>query len=366
MAVNRVFILAGEPSGDVLGAELVRALRAQQPGIFIDAWGGPELSKAMGKPVRRGLEHLAFMGFGDVLAHAGAVLRNLRMAKAVLSEPWDLVVLIDYPGFNLRMATWMRDQPGRSNRKVVQLVAPSVWAWKEGRVRILREAFDAVMPLLPFEPAFLAERGVKAPFFGHPALDRFRDLPRSPRAGVLVLAPGSRETELRRLAPVFADTAALMGMEPLWIRPSSWTESDYRAMLRRVLQAEPRGTLAEGMAHAHGAELALVASGTATLELGILGVPMVVAYRVDPLSFSLDKHWVKVKHVSLVNLVLGREAVAERLQKACTAKQLAADLNRIRGDGAARDAQLRDLAEFRAQLGEPGAMQRAATHLLAP
>ncbi|MEY4969655.1 MAG: hypothetical protein RLZZ261_1426 [Bacteroidota bacterium] len=365
MAVNRVFILAGEPSGDVLGAELVRALRAQHTGIAIDAWGGPELSKALGKPVRRGLEHLAFMGFGDVVANAGAVLGNLRAAKAVLAEPWDLVVLIDYPGFNLRMATWMRSQPWRSSRKVVQLVAPSVWAWKEGRVRILREAYDAVLPLLPFEPDFLAERGVHAPYFGHPALDRFAGAVRSPRENVLVLAPGSRETELRRLAPVFAETAELLGMEPLWIRPSSWTEGDYRALLRKVLQAEPRGGIAEGMAHAQGAEVALVASGTATLELGILGVPMVVAYRVDALSYRLAKQWVKVPFVSLVNLVLGREAVAERLQKACTAKQLASDLNRVRREGPERSQQLHDLAEFRAQLGEPGAMQRTASYLLA-
>ncbi|MEY2650213.1 MAG: hypothetical protein RL608_887 [Bacteroidota bacterium] len=365
MAVNRVFILAGEPSGDVLGAELVRALRAQHAGIAIDAWGGPELSKALGKPVRRGLEHLAFMGFGDVVANAGSVLRNLRAAKEVLAEPWDLVVLIDYPGFNLRMATWMRSQPWRSSRKVVQLVAPSVWAWKEGRVRILREAFDAVLPLLPFEPDFLAERGVHAPYFGHPALDRFAGAVRSPREDVLVLAPGSRETELRRLAPVFAETAELLGMEPLWIRPSSWTEGDYRALLRKVLQAEPRGGIAEGMAHAQGAEVALVASGTATLELGILGVPMVVAYRVDALSYRLAKQWVKVPFVSLVNLVLGREAVAERLQKACTAKQLASDLNRVRREGPERSQQLHDLAEFRAQLGEPGAMQRTASYLLA-
>ena len=365
MAVNRVFILAGEPSGDVLGAELVRALRTQHYGIEIDAWGGPELSKALGKPVRRDLEHLAFMGFGDVVANAGAVLRNLREAKAVLSEPWDLVVLIDYPGFNLRMATWMRAQPWRSNRKVVQLVAPSVWAWKEGRVRILREAFDAVLPLLPFESDFLAERGVKAPYFGHPALDRFSVAQRSPRENVLVLAPGSREAELRRLAPVFAETAALLGMEPLWIRPSSWTEGAYRSILRRVLQAEPRGSIAEGMAHAQGAEVALVASGTATLELGILGVPMVVAYRVDALSYRLAKQWVKVSYVSLVNLVLGREAVAERLQKACTASQLADDLNSLRPYGPVRSQQLKDLTEFRGMLGEPGAMQRAATYLLA-
>ena len=364
MAVNRIFILAGEPSGDVLGAELVRALKAQQPDLHLDAWGGPELSRALGKPVRRGLEHLAYMGLKDVVVHAGAVLRNLRAAKEVLAEPWDLVVLIDYPGFNLRMAQWMRTQPWRLDRKVVQLVAPSVWAWKEGRVGILRSAYDAVLPLLPFEPQFLAERGVHAPYFGHPALDRFAQAVRSPHEGVLVLAPGSRTSELRRLAPIFAETAALLGMEPLWIRPSAWTEGAYRALLRQVLNAEPRGSIAEGMAHAHGARAALVASGTATLELGILGVPMVVAYRLDALSFALAKRWVRVPHVSLVNLVLGREAVAERLQSACTPAKLAEDLNRVRRDGPERQAQLEALAEFRGQLGAPGAMPRAATFLL--
>jgi len=364
MAVKRIFILAGEPSGDVLGAELVRALKTQRPDLHLDAPGGPDLSKALGKPVRRGLEHLAYMGLKDVVVNAGAVLRNLRAAKEVLAEPWDLVVLIDYPGFNLRMAQWMRTQPWRSSRRVVQLVAPSVWAWKENRVRILKTAFDAVLPLLPFEPQFLADRGVNAPYFGHPALDRFGQSVRSPREGLLVLAPGSRTSELRRLAPIFAETAALLGLEPLWIRPSSWTEVAYRAQLRQILNAEPRGSIAEGMAHAHGARVALVASGTATLELGILGVPMVVAYRLDALSFALAKRCVRVPHVSLVNLVLGREAVAERLQSACTAAQLADDLNRVRREGPDRQAQLEALAEFRAQLGESGAMQRAATYLL--
>ncbi|MEY3927866.1 MAG: hypothetical protein RJA97_873, partial [Bacteroidota bacterium] len=207
MVVKRIFILAGEASGDVLGAELVRSLRRIQPQLHIDAWGGTELSRALNKPVLRNLDQLAFMGFWDVLRNAGAVRSNFAAARSVLSDPWDLVVLIDYPGFNLRMAKWMATRPWRSQRRVVQLVAPSVWAWKEGRVQILKEAYDAVIPLLPFEPEFLTQRGVNAPYFGHPALDRFA--PGSDtESGVLVLAPGSRRSELQRLAPVFAATAA--------------------------------------------------------------------------------------------------------------------------------------------------------------
>ncbi len=196
MAIKRVFILAGEASGDVLGAEFLRALRAVQPDWYFDAWGGPELSRALGKPVLRGLESLAFMGFLDVLRNSRRVLANLREAKAILEEPWDLVLLVDYPGLNLRLAKWMAKRPWRSARRVVQLVAPSVWAWKESRVETLAKAFDAVIPLLPFEPEFLQQRGVNAPYFGHPALDRYEsDSSISPSAG-LVLAPGSRRSEL--------------------------------------------------------------------------------------------------------------------------------------------------------------------------
>jgi len=363
MVVKRIFILAGEASGDVLGAELVRSLRRIQPQLHIDAWGGTELSRALNKPVLRNLDQLAFMGFWDVLRNAGAVRSNFAAARSVLSDPWDLVVLIDYPGFNLRMAKWMATRPWRSQRRVVQLVAPSVWAWKEGRVQILKEAYDAVIPLLPFEPEFLTQRGVNAPYFGHPALDRFA--PGSDtESGVLVLAPGSRRSELQRLAPVFAATAARLGMKPRWIRPSSWTEGAYRAMLREALQAEPHGELAEGMISARGARAALVASGTATLELALLKVPMVVAYKVDALSFALAKRWVKVPHVSLVNLVLGREAVSERLQNQCTPEVLAQDLRELMADGPLRTAMLAEFESFTAALGEGGSMDRTAAFLL--
>ena len=363
MAVKRIFILAGEASGDVLGAELVRSLRRIQPQLHIDAWGGTELSRALNKPVLRNLDQLAFMGFWDVLRNAGAVRANFAAARAVLSEPWDLVVLIDYPGFNLRLAKWMATRPWRSQRRVVQLVAPSVWAWKEGRVEILKSAYDAVVPLLPFEPEFLTKRGVNAPYFGHPALDRFAP-GSATESGVLVLAPGSRKAELQRLAPVFAATAARLGMKPRWIRPSSWTEGAYRAMLREALQAEPHGELAEGMISARGARAALVASGTATLELALLKVPMVVAYRVDALSFALAKRLVNVKYVSLVNLVLGREAVNERLQNQCEPEILANDLSALMADGPLRSTMLADFDEFAMALGEGGAMDRTAAYLL--
>jgi lipid-A-disaccharide synthase len=179
-----------------------------------------------------------------------------------------------------------------------------------------------------------------------------------------VLAPGSRKAELQRLAPVFAATAARLGMKPRWIRPSSWTEGAYRAMLREALQAEPHGELAEGMASARGARAALVASGTATLELALLKVPMVVAYKVDALSFALAKRLVKVPHVSLVNLVLGREAVSERLQNQCTPEFLAQDLRELMADGPRRTAMLAEFESFTAALGEGGSMDRTAAYLL--
>ena len=364
MAVKRVFILAGEASGDVLGAEFLRALRAVQPDWYFDAWGGPELSRALGKPVLRGLESLAFMGFLDVLRNGRKVLTNLREAKAILEEPWDLVLLVDYPGFNLRLAKWMAKRPWRSERRVVQLVAPSVWAWKESRVEILAKAFDAVIPLLPFEPDFLHQRGVNAPYFGHPGLDRYESDSSTSQSIGLVLAPGSRRSELERLVPVFAATAERLGQIPLWIRPSSWTETQYRVLLRGILNAEPRGTIAQGMGSAKGARLALVASGTATLELGILGIPMVVAYRVDPLSFAIAKRLVTVKHVSLVNLVLGRGAVAEHLQESCNPENLVRELQKINAEGPERKQMLDDLAEFRSMLGDSGAMDRIAHYVL--
>jgi lipid-A-disaccharide synthase len=179
-----------------------------------------------------------------------------------------------------------------------------------------------------------------------------------------VLAPGSRRSELERLVPVFAATAERLGQIPLWIRPSSWTETQYRVLLRGILNAEPRGTIVQGMGSAKGARLALVASGTATLELGILGIPMVVAYRVDPLSFAIAKRLVTVKHVSLVNLVLGRGAVTEHLQESCNPENLMRELQKINAEGPERAQMLDDLAEFRSMLGDSGAMDRIAHYVL--
>jgi lipid-A-disaccharide synthase len=210
----------------------------------------------------------------------------------------------------------------------------------------------------------LQQRGVNAPYFGHPALDRYESDSSTSQSVGLVLAPGSRRSELERLVPVFAATAERLGQIPLWIRPSSWTETQYRVLLRGILNAEPRGTIVQGMGSAKGARLALVASGTATLELGILGIPMVVAYRVDPLSFAIAKRLVTVKHVSLVNLVLGRGAVTEHLQESCNPENLMRELQKINAEGPERAQMLDDLAEFRSMLGDSGAMDRIAHYVL--
>lgn len=365
----RILVSAGEPSGDLHGAEVISALRMRWPGAKIEAVGGPRMAAA-GATVIFPIDRLSAMGAVEILRRLPAHLGLARRLAAGFGERrWDLYLPIDYPGFHLRMAPKAR----RGGARVLYYIPPQLWAWRPGRARALREAVDRLAVILPFEPEFFAGVGLAASYVGHPLLDRPQGPTRAEARGalgiaaearVLALYPGSREQEVRSHWPAFKAAAERL-----------------RATGRCtdiVVAATPAGTYPDsaGMQLATDSRLAMAAadaclakSGTTTLEGAIAGVPMAVAYRMHPLTFALARRLVTVRWVSLVNLVAGREVVPELLQERMTVEALAAAMDPLLQPGhPVREAQLAAFTEVRAKLGTPGAAARVvelAAELLA-
>lgn len=353
MVVKKVFVLAGEASGDVLGAEFLRALRAADPLVSITYTGGPAMREVLqGQVPWVPMEQMAFMGFVEVLRHLPQIWRNDQTIKrALLDDRPDLIVLIDYPGYGLRLAKWLNAQGFRSEgRRIVQLVSPQFWAWKPDRVATLKSCFDTVYPLLPFESPLLTKAGVVAPYFGHPAATRVPAGGWDPE-GPIALLPGSRTQEWAHHVPIFSDTAQALGREVRWYRPAHIQSVDYQRMLARLGVTASLEAIHCGVPSMQGISGALVASGTATLEVALRGIPLVVAYKTSRVSYEIGKRVIRVPYISLVNLILDRPAVAECVQDRCAPQVLAQAMEQAlnRPDWPQTVAELRQVVD----LGDP-------------
>ena len=357
----RIFVSAGEPSGDLHAARVVEALRHRWPDAVIDAFGGPAL-RAAGANVRYPMESYTVMGFFETLTKLVPHLRLLRdLGAAFTRGDYDLTILVDYPGFNLRLAEAAR----RSGVRTLYYIAPQLWAWRPGRARRFAAAVDRMAVILPFEPRFFSSVGVEAEFVGHPLVERHwpsreeartaLGVPASER--VLAVCPGSRGQEISRIWPVFRDAALRLLDEGACDRVlvAGTTAGSYPDGDRVTVH---RGEAARVLA---AADAALVKSGTTTLEAAMTGTPMVVAYLVHPLTAAIAKRVMTVRHVSLVNLVGEREVVPELLQHAASAETLVARVRPLLDPASpASQAQRRGLGEVRGRLGHPGAAERVA------
>ncbi len=347
----RVALVAGEASGDLLGAAFIDALRERCPGATFQGVAGPRMVAA-GCTALAGSEELAVMGFIEPLKHLPRLLRlRSRLIKAFLTDPPDVFVGIDSPSFNLGLAKRLK----RAGIPAVQYVSPQVWAWRQGRVRTMGRSVDLVLCLLPFEAAFYAEHAVRAEFVGHPLADQVPlqpdraaaraalGLPQD--AQVVALLPGSRVGEVMRLGPPFAGAAAKLAADraplpPLFIAPMA--NDHVRGLFQsavdaarapvRLLDGQSRLALA-------AADAVLVASGTATLETMLAKRPMVVAYKVAPLTafIARDLGLVKTTYCSQPNLLADEGLVPEFLQEAATADALAESLGHQLDDVQNRD-----------------------------
>jgi lipid-A-disaccharide synthase len=357
-----VLVSAGEPSGDAHAGAVVRALRTLAPDASVDAVGGEAL-RAAGARLLEHVDTLSAIGAAEVVGSVPHHLRLLRRLDAALAHgAYDAVLLVDYPGFHLRLAR----RAARHGVPVLYYVAPQLWAWGGWRVRQLRATVRHLAVILPFEERFFRERGVPCTFVGHPLLDRPPPPSREDarhRLGldgpgpVLALFPGSRPAERRRHWWPFAEAAERVRQVHPDVRIVIVGQAgNYpRAPTEVQWSDDPRQALA-------AADAALCKSGTSTLEAALAGTPMVVAYRLHPLTFAVARRLVRVPHVALVNLIAGRPVVPELLQHDATPARLcAAVLPLLQRDGKATERQRAALAGVAGQLGTPGAAQRVAT-----
>lgn len=363
----RIWISAGETSGDLHGQLLVRALREQNPNARFMGMAGPAMRAEGVEPILRS-EDLSVMGFTEVLARLPKIVALLKTVKHNLARirP-DVLVVIDAPDFHFRVVRIAR----ALGIPVVYYISPKLWAWREGRVAFIRDHVNRLVSILPFEVDFYARHGMRIDYVGHPLLDTLRTpelmaiQPLARRIGIL---PGSREREIATLLPLFARTAELLASRfpelefVLPVAPGMDT-----TLISRYWTATRPVTLVESeIRHAtmRSCRAIMAASGTATLETALLGVPTVVAYKFSRPSFLLGKLLVKVPYISLPNLILGDEIFPEYLQNAAHPPAMAARISQWIPDGPHRDDLRRRLDSLPSLLGDGNATRRAARIVL--
>ena len=316
----KYFVLAGEASGDKQAALLCEALYRHDPGAKIIGWGG-EAMESHGVNVTRHYRELAYMGFVEVVKHLPAIFRNFRKCKEeILAYKPDALVLIDYPGFNLRMATWAY----KNNIPVYYYISPQLWAWHTSRVKQIIKAVRRMYVILPFEKKFYQQYGVEVMYIGHPLaveIKREGDFQYSPVKGRIALLPGSRKHEVERILPEMALLARMMPEHTFCVAAVPHLSIGlYEQSLSGLSNIEiVSGDMKKVLAQS---EAAIVTSGTATLETALLGVPQIVVYKGSPLSYQIAKRLIKVRFISLVNLIMDKQIVPELIQADCNAEKM--------------------------------------------
>lgn len=364
----KLYVVAGEPSGDLHGAGLLDELKRQIPGVEIRGAGGPLMSQASESGTRDWVDDAAVMGVWEVLKRYGWFKQEFaRMLDEVRDFQPDVLLCIDYPGFNLRFAAAVRKCCPQV--KLVHYICPQVWAWHKERIPKMAGLLDEVLCLFPFEPGLFSHTKLRATFVGHPMVDELAAELSEPieRTGHLVgLFPGSREREVTGLFPMMIETAKrLRSTRPdLEFEVPAATPSLGKLLqnLLRAAGADSWIRITEGGSHRlmRRAVCGVIASGTATLEAACLGLPYALVYRVAPLTYWLARRLVKIPHIGLVNILAGREVVTELIQHRANPADVAATLQPLLDSPSARNALQQQLAATAAMLGGTGAHERAA------
>jgi lipid-A-disaccharide synthase len=365
--VLRFFIVAGEASGDLHGAQLVHAIKKSNPDAVFRGLGGPLLQKE-GVALIEHIAKLSYVGFTEVVKHLPFFRKLMKgTVESIKQFQPDRVILIDYPGFNLRLARRLSE----ANIPVTYFILPQVWAWKEKRVNVIRQFIDQALCILPFEKEWFNNRGVRAEYVGHPFAEpivhKYDKSTLYTKHGfaehdvILGLFPGSRQQEVDRHWPVFTETVARIKDQVPELKVIAgkaehvnFPDSDSSIS---VEEDNPRSVLAYGSA-------AIVASGTATLEAAVLGIPIIVCYKLSNLTWWLVRQMSTIEHVSLVNLIADELVVPEFLQANMHPAKMAESLLPLLHDSKQRAAMLAGYVNIRSKLGEPGVYRRAAKSIL--
>jgi lipid-A-disaccharide synthase len=372
-----IFVVSGESSGDNLAGALMRALKAKTGNRISFAGVGGLQSERQGLKSLFPMRELSIMGLTEVLPHLPRLIRRLNqtVAAARRLKP-DAIVTVDSPSFCLRVAHRLRG----SGIPIIHYVAPQLWAWRPGRAKKLAKDLDHIMALLPFEPAFFAKYGIASTFVGHPAIESgaargdgatFRERHVIPPDGILLcVVPGSRQGEARRMLPILGEALNILKKRHPDLRlvvPVADATADLVTLIARdwpfpVTFASP----AERFDAFAASDVAMAKSGTVTLELALAGVPMVIAYRVNPATAFIVRRMISVKYASLVNLLAESDVIPEFLQENCTPGNLAAGVDALLDSAEARDKQRQGFREVLHTLGDlsPTPSERAANVVL--
>ncbi len=360
----KYYIIAGEASGDLHGSHLIKALKKTDPNASIRCWGG-DLMEAAGGQLVKHYRDLAFMGFLEVIRNIRTIFKNLRFCKEDISgyQP-DVIVYIDYPGFNLRIAKWAK----HNNFKNHYYISPQVWAWKENRVKDMKRDLDALYVILPFEKDFFENKHhFPVHFVGHPLMDIIPEHKNNPsffnenkldeEFPIVALLPGSRKQEIKKMLPLFLSIVPHFPKRQFVIAaapgiPQEWYASFLKNSRVAIIYNKTYDLL-------HHAEAAIVTSGTATLETALFGVPQMVCYRSSLLNYLIAKQILNLKFISLVNLIMDKKLVEELIQQHCNVAAISTELKRIISDDGKAAIQASYQTLFKSLKGNGAALQTA-------
>jgi lipid-A-disaccharide synthase len=367
----RYFIIAGEQSGDLHGSNLIKGLLNSDPGAEIACWGG-DMMQAAGANLLMHYRKSAFMGFLEVARNISRILKNISLCKEhILNYAPDVIILIDYPGFNLQIAEFAKKQ----GIKVFYYISPKIWAWKEKRVEKIKKYVDRMFIIFPFEVEFYKKHKIAVEYYGNPLVDEIdRQVKEMPERSdlhafletggkpVIALLAGSRRHEVKYILP---EMLKVVGHLPEYQFVLAGVRNIPDDFYKKILGNSCVKLIKEKTYEIlYSSEAALVASGTATLETALIGTPQIVCYKGDFISMVIAALLVKVKFISLVNLVMDKEVVRELIQYDLTEKNILSELRAVLHNGGKRTSMLSDYKILKEKLGEAGASERIASEMV--
>lgn len=367
---KKIYVIAGEASGDLHASNLMQAMLDRDPNLNFRFWGGDKMTRVHPGLVKH-IRDLAFMGFWEVITNIRTILKNITFCKEdILQYEPDAILLVDYPGFNLRIAEWAHER----GIKVIYYISPQVWAWKQKRVHKIKKVVDKMFVILPFEKEFYERFDYEVDYVGHPLLDEIakHGFTEEDRANfykkheldarpIIAVLPGSRRQEVSKKLPIMLEALKSFPDYQVVIAGAPSLDAEFYAPFNsenvKMISNETYDLLASSKA-------AVVTSGTATLETALFKIPEVVCYKSSRFSYEIAKRLVKVKYISLVNLIMDREVVKELIQDECNAKAIKAELSKLLTDEAYHSALMKNYDELEIILGGGGASDKVAQSLL--
>ena len=376
----KYYIISGEASGDLHGSNLIKELHKLDAHALVHCWGG-EMMEAAGATLIKHYSQLAFMGFAEVIMNLPAIFKNIAFCKKDITEfKPDVLILIDYPGFNLRIAEWARKQ----GLKIVYYISPQIWAWKENRIHSIKKNVDKMLVILPFEKAFYSKWNLEAEYVGHPlveVIEEFRrkkslvdgqwsivnretnaqmtndpitnDSQKIPPTKIIALLPGSRRQEILKKLPIMLQVASHFPAYTFVVAKAPGLPATfYDELLLPFKNVNAVENKTYPLLSASTA--AIVTSGTATLETALFGVPEVICYKGNNISYQIAKRIIKIKYICLVNLIMDKEVVKELIQEELTVKNLVSELDKLLFDETKKQQLQKDYRDLKELLGVGG------------